>query len=54
MKCGENVSFMPQKDSFIFILTEYYIKCGFEGKLTSHTSQNGGWHCFGRHFSHFQ
>ena len=36
MKCGENVSCMPQKDRFLFILTKYYLKSGFEGKLTSH------------------
>ena len=33
MKCGENVSFMPQKDRFIFSLTEYNIKRGFERKI---------------------
>ena len=54
MKCGENVSFMHQNDRFLFGLTKNYMKGGFKGKLTYHTCQNGGWHCFGRHFSHFQ
>ena len=40
VKCGENVSFMPLKDRFLFSLTKYYMKSGFEGKLTYRTCQN--------------
>ena len=38
MQCVENVSCMPQKDIFLFILTKHNLKSGFEGKLTSHKS----------------